>query len=190
MAEAEGREVAVSNAVVDGIQINQSTVRLIKGDITDLDVDAFVFYAQPDLALGSGFGGAIAVRGGPSIQKELEQLGPIALGEAVVSAAGELKAKHIIHAVGPRFQEEDTEGKLRTTVLNALQRAEDTGTERIAFPAMGAGYYGIAPDLCARVMLEGIERHLAGETRIKEVVICVLDTPQFNAFKAQLENTP
>ena len=180
----------MTNAVVIGLEVNQSVIRLIKGDITDLDVDAFVFYAEPDLALGSGFGGAIAVRGGASIQKELEQLAPVALGEAVVSAAGNLKAQYIIHAVGPKFQEEDTEGKLRTTVLNSLRRAEQIGVERLAFPAMGAGYYGIAPALCARVMLDVIRSHLEGATCIREVVICVLDTPQHNAFKAQLENTP
>lgn len=180
----------MTNAVADGIQINRSIIRLIKDDITDLEVDAFVFYAQSDLTLGSGFGGAIAVRGGASIQKELEQLAPVAPGEAVVSAAGNLKAQYIIHAVGPKFQEADTEGKLRTTVLNSLRRAEQVGVERLALPAMGAGYYGIVPALCARVMLEVIRNHLEGETCIKEVVICVLDTPQYNAFKAQLENTP
>lgn len=178
----------MANEVAEGIQINQSVVRLIKDDVTDLDVDAFVFYAQSDLALGTGFGGAISVRGGPSIQKELNELAPVALGEAVVSAAGELKAQHIIHAVGPKFQEEDTEGKLRTTVLNSLGRAEEAEVERLAFPAMGAGYYGIAPDVCARVMLEAIEGYLEGETGIKEVVICVFDTRQYNAFKAQIEN--
>jgi O-acetyl-ADP-ribose deacetylase (regulator of RNase III) len=178
----------VTNAVADGIHVNQSIIRLIKDDITDLDVDAFLFYAEPNLALGSGFGGAIAVRGGASIQKELDSLAPVALGEAVVSAAGNLKAKYIIHAVGPKFQEEDTEGKLRTTVLNALLRAEQVGVERLAFPAMGAGYYAIAPQLCARVMLEVIRSHLEGETCIREVVIAVLDTPQYKAFKAQIES--
>jgi O-acetyl-ADP-ribose deacetylase (regulator of RNase III) len=179
----------VTDAVAEDTLINRSVVRLIKGDITDLDVDAFVFYAQPDLALGSGFGGAIAVRGGPSIQKDLETLAPVATGEAVVSAAGNLKAEYIIHAVGPRFQEEDTEGRLRTTVLSSLRCAEEIKVGRLAFPAMGAGYYGIPPDVCARVMLEVIIGHLKGTTRIKEVVICVLDTRQYNAFKDQLEKT-
>lgn len=178
----------MAEAVAEGSQINRSVVRLSRADITDLEIDAFVFYAQPDLALGSGFGGAIAVRGGPSVQKELEELAPVPTGEAVVSAAGKLKAQFIIHAVGPRFQEEDTEGKLRTTVLNSLKRAEEKQVERIAFPAMGAGYYGIAPDICARVMLEVIKGHLEGETHIREVVICVLDTPQYSAFKTQLES--
>ncbi len=176
----------MQEASLPEIHINRSVVRLIKGDITDLEVDAFVFYAQEDLALGSGFGTAISVRGGATIQKELEELAPVAPGEAVVSAAGNLKARFIIHAVGPKFREEDTAAKLRTTVVNSLRRAEDNGIERIAFPAMGAGYYGIAPSLCAQVMVEQIATHLEGETGLSEVVICVLDTNQYNAFQARL----
>lgn len=176
----------MAEAVADGIRINRSVVRLARDDITDLEIDAFVFYAQPDLVLGAGFGNAISVRGGPTIQKELEELGPVATGEAVISAAGNLKASVIIHAVGPKFQEEDTEAKLRTTMLNSLKRAEEKGIERVAFPAMGAGYYGIPPDLCARVMLDVIKSHLGSETGIKEVVICVLDTPQYEAFEARM----
>ena len=173
-------------AVIEGKQINRSVLRLVKGDITDLDVDAFVFYAEPDLALGSGYGTAISVRGGPSVQKELQELGPQATGEAVVSSAGNLKAKHIIHAVGPRFQERDTEAKLRVTVRNALKRVDENEIRSIALPAMGAGYYGIAAGLSARVMLETIRGHLEGETGIKDVTICVLDTGQFDAFQRLL----
>lgn len=177
----------MTEAVREGLQINRTTIQLIKGDITDLEVDAFVFYAQHDLALGSGFGGAISVRGGPSIQKELDAMSPLQTGEAVVSGAGNLKARYIIHAVGPRFQEEDIERKLRTTVQNCLSLAEEREIERIAFPAMGAGYYGIPADLCARVMLDVIHTHLKGETCMREVLLCVLDTHQYNAFKAALE---
>ena len=176
----------MAEAVADGIRINRSVVRLARDDITDLEIDAFVFYAQPDLVLGAGFGNAISVRGGPTIQKELEELGPVATGEAVISAAGNLKASVIIHAVGPKFQEEDTEAKLRITMLNSLKRAEEKGIERVAFPAMGAGYYGIPPDLCARVMLDVIKKHLGSETGIKEEAICVLDTPQYEAFEARM----
>ena len=176
----------MTTTVSDSQQINDCLVRLVKGDVTDLDVDAFVFYAQEDLALGSGFGTAISVRGGPTIQKELDELAPVAGGEAVVSTAGNLKAEFIIHAVGPRFQEQDTEGKLRTTVRNSLLRAEEKGVGRIAFPAMGAGYYGIAPDVCARAMLEVIRNHLQNETGIKEVVVCVFDTRQYESFQARL----
>ncbi len=173
-------------AMFEGTRIHQTVIRVIKGDITELDVDAFVYYAQPDLALGSGMGTAISVRGGAAVAKELNELGSVATGEAVVSTAGALKAKLIIHAVGPRFQEEDTEGKLRTTVLNALKRAEEHVVERIAFPAMGVGYYGVPADLSARVMLDVFQAELAGETTIKEIIICVLDTRQLECFQASL----
>ncbi len=178
-------EAIMTEAIVEGKPINDTAVHLLKGDITLLEVDAFVFYAQADLALGTGFGTAISVRGGPSIQKELQDLGPLATGEAVVSAAGKLKAKYIVHALGPRFQEEDTEAKLRITVRNSLVRAEEKGIRRIAFPAMGAGYYGIAPHVCARVMLSTIGDYLKGRTEIKEVTICVLDTNQYESFRTQ-----
>lgn len=173
-------------AVLEGTQVNRSVVRLIKGDITDLEVDAFVFYAQPDLVLGSGFGGAIAMRAGASVQKELDELGPVATGEAVVSGAGKMKAEHIIHAVGPRFQEEDMEPKLRTTMLSTLKCAEEKAVGTLAFPAMGSGYYGIPPALSAKVMVEVLQDHLKGDTSLTEVVICVLDTPQYNSFEAAL----
>lgn len=173
-------------AASEGISVNQSSVRLTRDDVTDIEVDAFVYYAQSNLAIGTGFGTAISVRGGPTIQKELDQLAPVATGEAVVSDAGNLKAQYIIHAVGPKFQEEDTEAKLRKTVQSALERADEKEARRIAFPAMGAGYYGIAPDVSARVMLETFKDYLSGETGIEELIICVLDTPQYNAFKAQL----
>ncbi len=170
-------------AVADGTKVNNSVVRLVKDDVTDLDVNAFVYYAQHDLALGSGFGTAISIRGGPTVQKELDGQGPVATGEVVVSAAGNLKVDYIIHAVGPRFQEEGIEAKLRTTMVNTLNATEEKGIESVAFPAMGAGYYGVAPDLSARVMTEEIQKHLSGDTCIKEVVICVFDSPQFNSFK-------
>jgi len=173
--------------VADGTRITRSVVRLTKDDITLLEVDAFVFYAQPDLTLGSGFGTAISVRGGPTIQKELEGLGPVATSEVVVSAAGNLNAQYILHAVGPRFQEEDTEGKLRTTVLNVLRIADEKGIKRIALPAMGAGYYGIPSDVCARVMVETIKAYLSRDTGIEELTISVLDTAQYESFEAQLE---
>ncbi len=173
-------------SAVEEIQINQTAVRLTRDDPTDIEVDAFVYYAVEDLTVGSGFGTAISVRGGPSIAKALEQLAPVAVGEAVVTAAGNMKAQHIIHAVGPKFQEENTEGKLQSTVENTLKRAEEKGVQRIAFPAMGAGYYGIAPDVSARVMLQVIKAHLEGSTGIKALIICVLDTPQYDAFQAQI----
>ncbi|MEW5764731.1 MAG: macro domain-containing protein [Acidobacteriota bacterium] len=166
--------------------IRGKTLRLVQGDITDLDVESFVFYARPDLKLGTGFGGAIAQRGGPSIQAELNGLGPLEPGEAVVTQAGNLKAKRIIHAVGPRHHEPDEEAKLRKAVRSALAAAEAAGLKQVAFPAMGAGFYGVSLDLSSKVVVEEIAAHLGNESRLSEVVVCVLDQRELKPFGARV----
>ena len=176
----------MTQAVAEQKKINNSALTLIQGDVTEVEVDAFVFYAQHDLVLGTGFGTAVTVRGGPGIQQELNELGPLDTCGVVVSSAGKLTADAIIHAVGPRFNEEDVEGKLRTTMQNCLKAADEKGFKRIAFPPMGAGFYTVPLDLCARVMAETIKAHLEGETKIEEVVICVMDRREHGPFASQL----
>ena len=170
----------------DELRVNNSTLRLLMCDSTDLEIDSFVYYAQHDLTLGSGFGTAISVRGGPSIQEELKKHGPLETTEAVVSSAGEMKANYIIHAVGPRFQEEDIESKLRTTILNYLKCAEYKGIKAVAFPPMGTGFYGIPLDVSAQVMLDTIKEYFSGDAKIKDVVICLLDNREYKPFENQL----
>ena len=167
--------------------INLTRICLVRDDITLIDVDAFVFYARPDLQLGTGFGNAIAVRGGPKIQEELDKLDKPKVGQAVVSEAGKLKAKNIIHAVGPAFQEDDTEGKLRTTTRSVLKTAEEHGVEKLALPAMGSGFYGVAPDMCAKVTLAVVNEHVKGQTKLKEVFFCLPDPRDMMPFQARLE---
>ena len=170
-------------------KLSEKLLRLEKGDVTDLEVDAFVFYAEPSLVLGSGYGTAITMRGGASVQEECKSLAPLGMGEAVITKAGEMKAKNIIHAVGPKFQEEDEEAKLRKTMLSTLKVADDNGIEKLAFPAMGSGFYGIPVPLCAKVMLETIQQHLSnGSSPIKEVIICVPDTREYGPFSQEIEN--
>ncbi len=171
------------------LKINEALIQLLREDITELDVGAFVYYAQPDLNLGSGFGGAIGMRGGASIQKQLNEVaeaGPVATCEVVATEAGKLKADFIFHAVGPRFREDDIEEKLLETMKNTLRLAEEKGVESVAYPGMGVGFYGIPAPVSARVMLKALKEHLSGETGIKKVAICVLDTPQFKAFESAL----
>ncbi len=170
----------------DELKVNNSFLRLIKADITDVEIESFVFYARHDLVLGAGYGTAISVRGGPSVQEQLKQFGTINTTDAVVTEAGEMKAKYIIHAVGPRFQEEDIEDKLRTTVLNSLKKAEEKGVKAVAFPAMGTGFYGVPLDLSARVTLGAIKEYLSGHTKIKDVVVCLLDNREYKPFQNQL----
>ncbi len=167
-------------------KLGGTTVRVETRDITDFEVDGFVYYAVEDLQLGTGFGTAIQARGGPEVRKELEELGPIGPCEAIASSAGNMKANTIIHAVGPKFLEDDREEKLRTTMKNTLKVAEEKGLKSLAFPAMGAGFYMIPVDLSARVMYETLGAHLTDTTGLEEVTICVFDSNQYGVFSSQL----
>jgi len=174
--------------MTDEKKVKDSVIRLMIGDITDIDIECFVYYAQSNLKLGSGFGGAIAVRGGPAIQKELDKLAPIELGGAVISDAGEMKAKHIIHANGPKFQEENLEEKMKKTIINTLKLADEKGIKKIAFPPMGAGFYGVPLDLSAQLTLETIKSYLSNGSKLEEVVICLLDNRDYKPFQKKLQN--
>jgi O-acetyl-ADP-ribose deacetylase (regulator of RNase III) len=160
----------------------------MKGDPVVLNVEAIVYYARPDLALGSGFGGAISAKGGPKIQEELKKLGPVNTTEVVVTSGGNLKAKYILHAVGPRFQEENLEDKLRDTMLNVLRKAEEKKIQTLAFPAMGAGFYGVPLDLCAEITLNTVKNHLKKESSLKEVIVCLRDSREYGTFQKRMKD--
>jgi O-acetyl-ADP-ribose deacetylase (regulator of RNase III) len=168
--------------------IGNCQIRLIKGDITDLEVEAFVYYARSDLKLGAGFGNAIAVRGGPTIQKELEQFGNINSCAAVITSAGDMKAEYIIHANGPKFQEPDLESKLEQTILNSLHLAEEKGIKQVAFPPMGTGFYAIPLQMCAEVMLRAFKEYLKKKHKLEEIIISVVDKREFEPFKKAIES--
>jgi len=172
----------------DSIEVKNCKLRLVKGDITDLDIESFVYYAREDLALGSGFGTAISVRGGPTIQKELDEIGKIKPSEAVVSSAGEMKARYIIHANGPKFQEENLPEKLKQTILNSFKKAEEKGIKAIAFPPMGAGFYGVPLEQSAEITLTAIKEYLSGETKLDKVVVCLLDNREYIPFEKKFSS--
>jgi len=169
-------------------KIIDTVLRLEKGDLTAMEIEAIVFYASPDLVLGSGFGNAISARGGMSIQEELKQFGTISTGEAVITSAGDLSSTYIIHAVGPRFQEEDMDKKLYTCLKSALQVAEEKKIRKIAFPPMGSGFYGVPLDISAQVMLEVIKEHVTKDSQLEEIIICVLDEREFRAFQEKWQD--
>lgn len=131
-------------------------IKALKGDITDMDVDAIVSAANTDLILGSGVAGAIRKMGGDSIQKECDRIGPIPLGEAVITRAGNLKSRFVIHAAGMYLGGSVTEESLRAATKNSLIRADEKGIRTIAFPAIGTGVGGFPVDKCAEVMIDVI----------------------------------
>jgi len=172
--------------MADSTRVGQSTLRLVKGDITDLEIEAFVYYAAENLALGSGYGTAISMRGGPGVQEELKQHGRKKVTEVVITDAGDMKANYIIHAVGPKFQEENLPAKLRRTIINALKAAEAKGVTAVAFPPMGAGFYGVPLPQSADITLTTIADYLKGDTKISDVAVVLLDNREYQPFESKL----
>lgn len=164
------------------LKLSKLVILLIKDDLTALPVDAFVYYAREDLDLGSGYGTAIQQRGGIAIKKELEAIGRVEMGQAVITGAGAMTPRQIIHACGPKFFERELESKLRNCVLSALKLARENGVRTLAFPPMGTGFYGVPLALSARVMLEAFSEFDAEAEGIEEIIICANDQRDFNAL--------
>jgi O-acetyl-ADP-ribose deacetylase (regulator of RNase III) len=168
-------------------KVGDRLIKLVRGDITDMEVDAFVYDLTADCKLGSGYGGAIASRGGKVVQDQLNAVGTLPTGEAVVTTAGNMKAKFIIHVNGPKFLEPDTRGKLAKAVKSALKRADEKGLTALAFPPIGTGLYQVPLDLCASVLLDTIQDHLKGPTSLKQVLFVALDSREYKPFAAVME---
>jgi O-acetyl-ADP-ribose deacetylase (regulator of RNase III) len=168
-------------------KIGDKVLHLVHDDISAMEVDAFVYDITEDVKLGAGFGSAIQQRGGIAIQKELDAIGSCPVGEAVVTEAGLLKAKYIIHTNGPKFCEEDEEDKLRRATKAALLLAEEKDVKRLAFPPIGTGLYQVPLDLCARVMVDTITEHLRNRTGLEEVFLVTVDAREYEPFRKKLE---
>ncbi|HET9213023.1 MAG TPA: macro domain-containing protein [Thermoanaerobaculia bacterium] len=168
------------------IPLERAMLELVQADITDLDVDVIVNAANEHLQLGSGVAGAIRTRGGPSIQEECNRIGGTPVGTAVMTGAGHLKAKQVIHAVGPRMGDGDEDKRLASAVRAALALADRRGMKSIALPAISTGVFGFPIERAARVMLTEIQRFLQGGTKMDRVVLCLFDEAAFNVFKKEL----
>lgn len=168
-------------------KIGSRLMRLVRDDITLMDVEAFVFDIASDMKLDAGFGGAIQRRGGIVIQKELDAIGKLGVGEAAITQAGILKAEHIVHVNGPKFREEDEEGKLRRATENALRKADENGIKRLAFPPVGTGLYQVPVDLCARVMVRTVAEYLSNNTGLEEVLFVMMDEREYGPFAKAIE---
>jgi O-acetyl-ADP-ribose deacetylase len=169
------------------LQVNNSEIELIQGDITESDTDAIVNAANAQLILGAGVAGAIRSKGGPSIQEECNVIGYCPVGGAVITGGGKLKVQHVIHAVGPRQGEGDEEAKLKNATLSSLKVADQNNLKSIAFPAISTGILGFPLDACARIMLTTVKEYLSGTTKIERVVFALFDDKSFQAFEDQLK---
>jgi O-acetyl-ADP-ribose deacetylase (regulator of RNase III) len=164
----------------------RNKVTLRQGDLTQAQVDAIVNAANNDLVLGAGVAGAIRLKGGPSIQRECDAIGPIAVGGAAITGGGELPARHVIHAASMRLGGLATAEALRLSVRNALRLAREHGLRSIAFPAIGTGIAGFPIGACARIMLEEIRDHLRAVTPLERVEMVLFDAAALAAFERAL----
>jgi O-acetyl-ADP-ribose deacetylase (regulator of RNase III) len=159
-------------------------IRLIQGDIAQQDVDAVVNAANNHLWMGAGVAGAIKRAGGREIEAEAVTKGPVAIGEAVATGAGRLKARHVIHAAVMGQDLRTDADKIRRSTRATLRVADALGLKSIAFPALGTGVGGFSLEECARVMLDAVEAHAAaGETSLERVIFVLYDAPAFEAFQ-------
>jgi len=164
----------------------RAKIALRQGDLTDADVDAIVNAANNDLMLGGGVAGAIRVKGGPAVQQECDKIGPIALGEAAITGAGRLRARHVIHAASMRLGESTSEANLRSATRNSLRRADENSLQTMAFPAIGTGIAGFPIDRCAQVMLEEVRAHLATPTMLERIDFVLFDSHSLEVFERAL----
>jgi O-acetyl-ADP-ribose deacetylase (regulator of RNase III) len=169
------------------IEVGNSIIELAEGDITELDTDAIVNAANAQLIMGGGVAGAISRKGGPQIQQECDRIGGTFVGGAVITAGGNLKARHVIHAVGPRMGEGDEDNKLKNATLNSLRVADENALRTIAFPAISAGIFGFPIDRCAEIMLKTTIDYLKGKTGLEEVVFCLFGQDSYEVFENQLK---
>lgn len=170
------------------IKIKNTIVRLVEGDITEQETDAIVNAANAALQLGGGVAGAIRKKGGPAIQEECDRIGGSFVGGAAITTGGNLKAKYVIHAVGPRMGEGDEDAKLANATLNSLKLADEKKLSSITFPAISTGIFGYPLERCAPLMLRVTGEYCEGNTGLNLVVFCLYGQKAYDEFEKALEN--
>jgi O-acetyl-ADP-ribose deacetylase (regulator of RNase III) len=173
------------------VQINDQTIELHQGDITLEEVDAIVNAANSHLAGGGGVDGAIHRRGGPAIMEETDRRYPegCPTGSAVISGAGKLNARYVIHAVGPvwRGGNRDEAQLLAGAYRRSLELALEYDCQSIAMPALSTGAYGYPMDQAARIALGTAIDFLREHGRHARVRFVLFGPDAYGAFAAALE---
>jgi O-acetyl-ADP-ribose deacetylase (regulator of RNase III)/ADP-ribose pyrophosphatase YjhB (NUDIX family) len=159
-------------------------VQVVQGDITELKVEAIVNAANNELVMGGGLAGVIKKKGGPTIEEEAISKGPIAIGEAVATKAGKLKAKYVIHAATMALDHKTNEHFIRASSANALRRASELGLKSIALPALGCGVGRFPLVAAAKIMTQEVLRVAReGKTSLREIVFCLYDDEAYKTFE-------
>ena len=171
-------------------------IQLIKGDITKIKVDAIVNAANSSLLGGGGVDGAIHRAGGPAILEECRAIrakqGGCPTGEAVITTAGQLPAKYVIHTVGPVwFNGNKAEAELLANCYrNSLKLAVENGVKSIAFPNISTGIYHFPKPEAAEIAIDTVKRFIANDNSLEEIFFVCFDDENFIQYKMNLATLP
>lgn len=170
-------------------QVNNCVMELVLGDITQQDTEAIVNAANRTLLGGGGVDGAIHRAGGPAILEECRKLGGCETGDAKITTGGKLKAKWVIHAVGPVYRggKHGEAELLASCYRRSLEIALEHGIKSIAFPAISCGAYGYPVDQAARVALSTVMQFLRQNNNIDLVRFVLYDKKTFDAYALAME---
>ena len=166
------------------------SIKVIKGDITKMHVDAIVNAANSGLKGGGGVDGAIHRAGGPAIMEECRKIGGCPTGEAVITTAGNLPAKFVIHTVGPVWGggNKNEEKLLANSYYNSLNLAMGNGLKSIAFPNISTGVYGFPKDMASSIAFETTQNFIDSQKSAIEVTFVCFDDENYNLYKKVLDN--
>lgn len=174
--------------------IGKTRLSLVQGDITQQQTDAIVNAANSSLMGGGGVDGAIHRAGGPAIleacKKIVAEIGRLPAGQAVITTGGNLRAKYVVHTVGPvwRGGEKGEPEVLASAYRESLKRADEAGLQSVSFPSISTGVYGYPVELAARVAVETIRVFLSKDTSLKQVVFVLFDSVTYGAYRQALED--
>ncbi|MBF0342992.1 MAG: macro domain-containing protein [Nitrospirae bacterium] len=176
--------------IISEKSVGNKTLRLVKGDITERDVDAIVNAANSYLQHGGGVAAAIVKKGGSIIQEQSNKVGYVPVGSAAVTRAGSLPCKAVIHAVGPRMGEGQEDEKLASAVDSSLQLASEHNFESISMPAISSGIFGFPKDRCASILIRQTRLFLEqnAQSSLKIVEFCIYDDNTLSYFKNEFDN--
>jgi O-acetyl-ADP-ribose deacetylase (regulator of RNase III) len=186
-------ESLVMTIIVDKAKLdNNKILRLVNGDITERNVDVIVNAANSYLKHGGGVAAAIVRKGGAIIQEESDRIGGgfVPVGSAVITSAGKLPCKAVIHTVGPRMGERDEDNKLLKAVQSTLVLAAEKEFKSISIPAISSGIFGFPKDKCAKILVQESERFLKHNNTcsIDIIEFCIFDNETLDCFKNELTN--
>lgn len=172
----------------------ETRIKLLQEDITTIEVDAVVNAANTSLLGGGGVDGAIHRKGGPAILEECRQIrsrqGGCKVGEAVITTAGLLPAKYVIHTVGPVWNggQRNEDELLRNAYLNSLKLAIENRIETIAFPNISTGVYHFPKERAAGIAVKTVKEFLETTDKIKTVYFVCFDRENYAIYQKLLNN--